>query len=62
MVDQAAEALGQFLVTHGLQAAIEHQVAANPIGDGSVQQFNDARLREQLSKTGNSTNRILLPE
>src|SRR5712671_5793137 len=39
VVDQAAEALGQFLVTHGLQAAIEHQVAANPIGDGSVQQF-----------------------
>jgi outer membrane protein insertion porin family len=39
VVDQAAEALGQFLVTHGLQAAVEHQVAANPIGDGSVQQF-----------------------
>src|SRR6266446_9698837 len=39
VVDQAAEALGQFLVTHGLQAAIEHQVAANPLGDGSVQQF-----------------------
>src|SRR5882672_4141240 len=39
VVDQAAEALGQFLVTHGLQAAIEHQVAANPLGDGNVQQF-----------------------
>src|SRR5246127_1980071 len=38
VVDQAAEALGQFLVAHGLQAAIEHQVAANSIGDGSVQQ------------------------
>jgi outer membrane protein assembly factor BamA len=39
VVDQAADALGQFLVTHGLQAAIEHQVAANPIGDGSIQLF-----------------------
>src|SRR6266852_9057674 len=39
VVDQAADAVGQFLVTHGLQAAVEHQVVANPIGDGTVQQF-----------------------
>jgi len=39
VVDQAADALSQFLVTHGLQAAIEHQVASNPVGDGSVQLF-----------------------
>jgi outer membrane protein assembly factor BamA len=39
VVDVAAEAVGQFLVTHGLQAAVEHQVAANPVGDGSVQLF-----------------------
>jgi len=39
VADQAAEALGQFLVTHGLQAAVEHQVAPNPSGDGSVQLF-----------------------
>ena len=39
VVDQAGEALGQFLVNHGLQAAIEHQSAPNPIGDGNVQQF-----------------------
>jgi len=39
VVDQAAEALGQFLVNHGLQAAIEHQAAPNPTGDGGVQQF-----------------------
>src|SRR6267142_4126421 len=39
VVDQAAEALGQFLVTHGLQAAIEHQAVPNPIGDGNIQQF-----------------------
>src|ERR1700726_494230 len=35
VVDQAADALGEFLVTHGLQAAVEHQVTANPVGDGS---------------------------
>jgi outer membrane protein assembly factor BamA len=40
VVDQAADALSQFLVTHGLQAAIEHQVIASPIGDGTVQQFH----------------------
>src|SRR5713101_2826448 len=39
VVDQAAEALGQFLVTPGLQAAIEHQSVPNPIGDGNVLQF-----------------------
>src|SRR6266436_296946 len=37
VVDQAADAVSQFLATHGLQAAVEHQVAPNPVGDGSVQ-------------------------
>jgi outer membrane protein assembly factor BamA len=40
VVDEAADALGQFLVTHGLQAAVEHQLVANPNGDGSVQDFH----------------------
>ncbi len=39
-VDQAADALSEFLVAHGLQAAIEHQAIANPDGDGEVQQFH----------------------
>ena len=39
VVDQAADALGQFLVTRGLQAAIEHEVSVNPIADGKVQLF-----------------------
>jgi outer membrane protein assembly factor BamA len=39
LVEQGAEAVGQFLVTHGLQAAVEHQVAPNPTGEGSVQLF-----------------------
>jgi outer membrane protein assembly factor BamA len=37
VVDQAADAVSQFLAAHGLQAAVEHQIAPNPIGDGSVQ-------------------------
>lgn len=40
VVDQAADAVSAFLVTHNLQAAIEHQVLANPNGDGSVQEFH----------------------
>jgi outer membrane protein assembly factor BamA len=40
VVDQAADALSEFLVTHGLQAAIEHQALSNPNGDGDVQQFH----------------------
>jgi outer membrane protein insertion porin family len=39
VVDQAGEAVGQFLVAHGLQAAVEHQVAVNPNGEGNVQLF-----------------------
>jgi len=40
VVDQAADAIGEFLVTHGLQAAIEHQALANPNGEGDIQQFH----------------------
>ena len=40
VVDQAADAVSQFLGTHGLQAAVEHSVVANPNGEGSVQEFH----------------------
>jgi outer membrane protein assembly factor BamA len=40
VVDQAAEIAGEFLAAHGLQAAIEHQVVANPNGDGNIQEFH----------------------
>src|SRR5580704_6065677 len=40
VVDQAADAVSQFLGTHGLQAAIEHQVVANPNGEGTIQEFH----------------------
>jgi outer membrane protein assembly factor BamA len=40
VVDQAAETAGEFLATHGLQAAIDHQVVGNPNGEGNIQQFH----------------------
>jgi len=40
VVDQAAEIAGEFLAAHGLQAAIDHQVIANPNGEGNIQEFH----------------------
>jgi outer membrane protein insertion porin family len=40
VVEQASEALSQFLVAHGLQASIEHQVIGNPNGDGTMHEFH----------------------
>jgi outer membrane protein assembly factor BamA len=40
VVDQASDAISEFLAAHGLQAAVEHQPVANPNGDGNVQQFH----------------------
>lgn len=39
IVDQAADAVSQFLAAHGLQAAVEHQAMPNPVGEGNVQRF-----------------------
>jgi outer membrane protein assembly factor BamA len=38
-VDQAADALKNLLASHGLQVAVEHQVLANPLSEGTVQEF-----------------------
>jgi outer membrane protein assembly factor BamA len=40
VVDQAGDAVGEFLAQHGLQAAVEHQVVAHPNGDGNAQEFH----------------------
>ena len=39
-VDQASDAVNELLTAHQLNVAIEHQVIANPLGDGNVQQFH----------------------
>jgi outer membrane protein assembly factor BamA len=39
VVDQAAEALKDLLASRGLNVTVEHQALANPLGDGTVQEF-----------------------
>jgi outer membrane protein insertion porin family len=38
-VDEAAEAIKELIASHGLNVTLEHLVAANPLGEGNVQQF-----------------------
>ena len=38
-VDQAAEAIKELIASHGLQVTLQHEVAANPDGDGRIQMF-----------------------
>ena len=40
VVDQAADALREYVSAHGLTAALDHAVLANPTGEGSIQQFH----------------------
>jgi outer membrane protein assembly factor BamA len=40
VIDQAAEAVNDLLTTRGLHVTLEHQVLANPDGDGNVQSFH----------------------
>jgi outer membrane protein assembly factor BamA len=39
VVDIAAEAIRGLLVAHKLDLPVQHQVIANPLGDGNIQQF-----------------------
>jgi outer membrane protein assembly factor BamA len=43
VVDQAAEALKDLLASRGLNVTVEHQALANPLGDGTVQEFQKSR-------------------
>jgi outer membrane protein assembly factor BamA len=38
-VDRASDAVKELLSSHGLQAAVEHAVIPNPVGEGNVQEF-----------------------
>jgi outer membrane protein insertion porin family len=38
-VDHAADAVKELIASHGLQVSLEHQLIANPTGEGNVQQF-----------------------
>ncbi len=39
VVDKAANSVSAFLAEHGTTASVEHSVVANPLGEGSIQQF-----------------------
>jgi outer membrane protein insertion porin family len=39
VIDQATDALNELLAAHNIKTTIEHQLLANPIGDGNVQEF-----------------------
>jgi outer membrane protein assembly factor BamA len=49
-VDQAADAVKELLSAHSLQVSLEHAVAANPIGDGNVQEFRIEGAALQIAK------------
>ena len=40
VIEEAGAAIHDFLAAHGLEAAVEHQVLANPVNDGNVQDFH----------------------
>src|SRR5262245_50779461 len=40
VVDEAAEAIRGLLAIHKLDYAVQHQVTANPLADGNIQQFS----------------------
>jgi outer membrane protein assembly factor BamA len=40
VIDQATDALRELLAAHNINTAIEHQLLANPSGDGNVQEFD----------------------
>jgi outer membrane protein assembly factor BamA len=40
VVDEAAEGIHGLLASHNLQYAVQHAVTANPLGEGTIQQFS----------------------
>jgi outer membrane protein assembly factor BamA len=49
-VDQVSSALTDLVASRGMQTAVEHQVIANPLGEGTVQEFRIADVVLQISK------------
>jgi outer membrane protein assembly factor BamA len=49
-VDQSADAVKDLLSARNLQVSLEHAVAANPIGDGNVQEFRIEGAALQIAK------------
>jgi len=50
VIDQAGEALKDLFTSRGLQVGVEHLVLANPLGDGTVQEFQIQGAGLQIAK------------
>jgi outer membrane protein assembly factor BamA len=50
VVDQAAVAISALIATRGLQVTLDHQLLANPLGDGNIQSFHIEGAALQISK------------
>jgi hypothetical protein len=49
-VDQVSSTLMDMIAARGMRTVVEHQVIANPLGEGSVQEFRIADVVLQISK------------
>jgi outer membrane protein insertion porin family len=49
-VDQVSSILMDLIASRGMRTVVEHQVIANPLGEGSVQEFRIADVVLQISK------------
>jgi hypothetical protein len=49
-VDQVSSILMDLIASRGMHTVVEHQVIANPLGEGSVQEFRIADVVLQISK------------
>src|ERR1700682_4339267 len=50
VVDQAADAINALLTSRGMPASVEHEVIANPLGNGNVQAFRVQGAAMQIAK------------
>jgi outer membrane protein assembly factor BamA len=49
-VDQVGAVLTELVASRGMQTVVEHQVIANPLGEGTVQEYRIADVVLQISK------------
>src|SRR6202790_5477374 len=49
-VDQVSSIVTDLIASRGMRTVVEHQVVANPLGEGSVQEFRIADVVLQISK------------
>jgi len=52
VVDTAANSVKQLLAAHKMELPVQHQVAANPLGDGNIQQFSVEGAELKIANLG----------